>query len=251
MTNQWWQPFSEYSWPVMSFLLGGIDGFNPCAMWTLFILIGFLLSLKSSRQRWLIGSIFIFTSFAIYGAVLLVYLFGFKQIVVMLSSQIIGKLFIGVGILTTFIGGMMVLNARKKTLTCEVKSLEQRQSFIKKMEKIFEQKKLWVILPTIIGLAISVNILELLCSFAIPTAFTAILVSNDFSLWEQLTAILIYDIAYILDDLVVFTIAMMTLSLTVFSDKLIRVTNFISGLVLFLLGLILIFKSEWLALLTI
>ena len=62
-------------------------------------------------------------------------------------------------------------------------------------------------------------------------------------LWKNISGILIYDFAYILDDIIVFYLAMKTLSLKIFDTKIVQTANFIGGLILIILGAILLFDS--------
>ena len=57
---------AKYSLPVLSVMLGAIDGFNPCAMWVLMFLITLLIGMKSRARMWLLGSTFILASGAVY-----------------------------------------------------------------------------------------------------------------------------------------------------------------------------------------
>ncbi|KKQ34626.1 MAG: hypothetical protein US52_C0052G0008 [candidate division WS6 bacterium GW2011_GWA2_37_6] len=54
------------SLPVITIIMGSLDGFNPCAMWTLIFLISVLLGLKDRKRMWLLGTIFIATSALVY-----------------------------------------------------------------------------------------------------------------------------------------------------------------------------------------
>ncbi len=54
------------SLPVLSIVIGGLDGFNPCAMWILFFLISLLLGMKDKKRMWILGGAFIVTSAFVY-----------------------------------------------------------------------------------------------------------------------------------------------------------------------------------------
>ena len=244
LQQAWWAGIMDHSWPIMSFLLGLVDGFNPCAMWTLFILIGFLLSINNQRHRWLIGGVFIASSGIIYLLALLTYLFGFKAITQMLATSVMHYIFWLIGLIAILTGIINLLNYRKKKLDCEIRDTASKQRFTQKIETILASKKLWIILIGITILAFSVNAFELLCSFAIPTIFTTTLIHLDLPLWQQFVALGLYDVAYILDDLVIFTIAIKTLSLKVFSQKLIQRINLFSAILLIIVGFFLIFDSQ-------
>ena len=244
IAGSFWEPLLSWSWPVMSLLLGLIDGFNPCAMWTLMILIGFLLSVPSRAVRWGVGGVFIATSALIYAAALLAYWLGFTAVITLLASQTIGLIFRLVGAVGVATGALMIYRAREDAIACKFGSLQKQQTFRRKLNDILQQGSLWLIIPGIMALAISVNALELLCSFAIPTAFTATLVASELPVWSSLLAILIYDLGYIFDDVLVFVIAMKTLKIHHFSSVTTRWAHFLGGGFLVILGGILLWKPS-------
>ncbi len=244
-----WKKYLSYSWPVMALTLGLIDGFNPCAMWTLLILIGFLLSMESKRRRWWIGSIFVGSSAILYALALLGYLLGFTVISAWVASSVMGWIFRAVGILAVGTGLFSLHSWMKKSVDCDVRNLESKKKFKSKLEKILAQEKFILVIAGVIGLAFSVNALELLCSFAIPTAFTATIISLKLPFWEQLLAIGIYDIGYIFDDILVLFIALWTMSLKVFSPRVVQISHLVGGILLLVLGALLIFDPEFLSML--
>lgn len=236
-------------WPVMSFVLGLVDGFNPCAMWSLIVLIGFLLPMENVRRRWLIGSIFIGSSAILYWGALFAYLVGFQAIATVATGGVMTWLFRIVGVVALAAGGMAIKSGFLKKDECDIRDANDRRKFHQKMIEVMERKNMWWLLIGVVGLAFSVNAIELLCSFAIPTAFTSILVSPELNmpLWKQLTAISIYDFAYILDDVVVFVIAMKTLNIKMFAGKATVISHWIGGVILLVLGGLLIFKPDLLS----
>lgn len=239
--SEGWKKYLDYSWPIMSLVLGLLDGFNPCAMWTLFILLGFLLSMEDKRKRWLVGGVFVASSGIIYFVALLAYLFGFEGISNIVNGSIMGWVFRGVGVMALVTGIIALRNAFRKKVDCEVRDAESRKKFKDKLSEILEKEKLYIVLAGMIGLAFSVNIFELLCSFAIPTTFTGTLVSLELPFWEQIMGLLLYTFTYILDDIVVLTIALYTMNLKILSDKIVQYSHLIGGIVLILLALFLLF----------
>ncbi len=245
LENSWWAGITDAWWPLMSFVMGIVDGFNPCAMWTLFILIGFLLAMKEKSKQYWIGGIFISTSALIYLGALLTYFFGFRAITENIATSAMDWIFIIIGGIAILTGIITLINAKNKGIDCEVRDMESKMSFRNKLQNILNREKFIFVLLGVTVLAFSVNAFELLCSVAIPTIYTAAMVDLGLPLWKNLAGILIYDIAYILDDLIVFIIAMKTLSLKIFSPRLVQVSNFIGGLLLVILGVILLVDSEF------
>ena len=241
-----WEKYLSFSWPVMSLTLGFIDGFNPCAMWSLLVLIGFLLGLEKKSHRWLIGGVFVGSSAILYFLALLAYLLGFEAITAFVASSLMTWIFRAVGLFSVITGAFIFKNSFDAKLDCEVRDMKGKAAFHQKLKAILERKNLWLILIGVIGLAFSVNAVELLCSFAIPTAFTATLVAADMSWMHNLTALALYDAAYIFDDVLVLVIALWTMNLKIFSPKMVQYSHFIGGILLFVLGIFLILNPSWL-----
>jgi len=242
--NAWWAGMLNTSWPIMSFVLGLVDGFNPCAMWTLFILLGFLLTLDDKKKQWLIGGIFIGSSAFIYMAALLTYLFGFKEVTQTIATSSMQWVFVIIGVLAIITGFINLLNVKKQGIECDVRDVESKKSFSKKIQEILNREKFGMVIVGVVVLAFSVNAFELLCSFAIPTIFTTTIISLKLSTFENLTSLVIYDFAYMLDDMIVFVIAIQTLSLKIFDKKLVQITHLIGAFLLIFIGLLLLFDSE-------
>ncbi|MGE4442675.1 MAG: glutaredoxin family protein, partial [Desulfomicrobium sp.] len=55
-----------FSLPVLTVVMGFLDGFNPCAMWALIFLIGLLLGMKDRKRMWILGMAFIAASAFVY-----------------------------------------------------------------------------------------------------------------------------------------------------------------------------------------
>jgi hypothetical protein len=244
LENTWWSGILNTSWPIMSFVLGFIDGFNPCAMWTLFILLGFLLSFKDKKKQYLIGGIFIASSALIYLAALLAYYFGFKTVTQTIALSAMDWVFLVIGLISILTGLNSLFTAKNKGVECDIRDAQSKQAFQKKLKTILEREKLWLVLIGVIILAFSVNAFELLCSIAIPTIYTATIIDLKLSTWQAISGILIYDFAYILDDILVFIIAIKTLSLKVFNKKLVQISNLVGAILLIILGLFLLIDSE-------
>ena len=114
------------------------------------------------------------------------------------------------------------------------------------MKLIVQQNSLWLALGGIIVLAFAVNLVELICSAGLPAVYTQVLALNDLATWQYYAYILLYVFFFMLDDLLIFFIAMITLKMTGITTKYSKVSRLIGGLAMLAIGLLLIFKPEWL-----
>ena len=103
-------------------------------------------------------------------------------------------------------------------------------------------------LPTrfigIILLAVAVNLIELVCSAGLPAIYTQILSLATLDRWQYYLYLLLYILIFMLDDLIVFFIAMITLKAVGIENKYVRFSRLIGGILITIIGLLLLFKPE-------
>ena len=229
------------SLPIISILIGTLDGFNPCAMWILLFLITMLLNLKDKKRMWLLGITFLVTSAIIY----LLFMISWLNLAKYIGSIFYVRCFIA---LIALIGGFINLKNYFNTKNdgCHVVKKEKRKKILTKIKKFTSEKSLILSLLGIITLAVSVNFIELVCSAGLPVIFTQILAMNSLSNIEYFIYIFLYILFFLIDDIIVFIIAMKTLTVTGISTKYGKYSHLIGGVLMILIGILLIFKPEWL-----
>lgn len=229
------------SLPLFTVIVAALDGFNPCAMWTLVFLIGLLLGMKDKKRMWILGTAFIMASAAVY------FLF--------LSAWLNLLLFIGFILWVRLAIGLVALGGGGYYLKefflnphggCKVTGGEKRQKVFARMKEITQNSHFLLALGGIILLAVAVNLVELICSAGLPAVYTQVLTLSHLPTWQYYLYLLLYIFIFMLDDLFIFFSAMITLQMTGLSDKYARLSHLIGGTLMFLIGLLLIFKPEWL-----
>lgn len=224
-------------------LIGLIDGFNPCAMWVLLFLISMLLGMKNRRRMWIIGITFLLASAGIYMAIMLSWI----NIVVNISASIIFRNIIAV---IALIGAIININSFRKELKkdsgCQVVDSKKRKKIFSKIKKFTTEKSLFLALGGVILLAISVNVVELACSAGLPLVFTEILTINKITGISSFYYTFIYIFFFLLDDLIIFIVAMLTSKIAAISTKYNKYSHLIGGILMLLIGVLLIVKPEWL-----
>ena len=99
-----------------------------------------------------------------------------------------------------------------------------------------------------IVLAGAVNMIELLCSAGLPAVYTKVLSMSDLPTWQYYLYLVFYIIIFMLDDMVVFIGAMITMEAFGIKNKYAKYSHLVGGIIVFLIGLALIFKPELLSL---
>lgn len=231
----------NFSLPILTIIFGALDGFNPCAMWVLVLLISLLLGMKNRKKMWILGSTFIITSALVY----FLFMTAWLNLILFLGFVFWVRIIIG---LIALAGGIYFFKEFliNKTGGCDITGIEKKQKIFEKMKSIIHQTSFWLALGGIILLAFGVNLVELLCSAGLPTVYTQILTLNDLAKWQYYFYILFYIFIFMLDDLLVFFIAMITLKTTGFTSKYTRFSHLIGAILMLIIGLLLIFKYQWL-----
>ncbi|MAF20189.1 MAG: hypothetical protein CMI55_00740 [Parcubacteria group bacterium] len=235
---------SKLSLPVLTIVLAVLDGFNPCAMWILLFLIALLINLRSRKRIWLIAGTFILVSGLVYYLLLAAWLNLFLAISYVTITRIV------IGLAALFFGIWQIKRFTAfKPGVCEV---AKDGSIIKTRlkdhtERIVNNPVLIFSILGVIVLALGVNLIEFFCSAGLPAIYTRVLSLSNLSSSAYYLYLLLYTIIFMLDDMIVFAIAMITLSRVGFTDRYAKWSMLIGGLLIIILGLLLIFKPDFLA----
>ncbi len=112
----------------------------------------------------------------------------------------------------------------------------KKPKIYKQMRKVVKISSIPSLIAATIILAISVNNVELLCSFNLPLIYTSIILSYDLSFIEYYTFILFYNIVYVIPLILIVSGLIITLGRWKLSEFQGRVLKLFSGLMLFFLG---------------
>ncbi len=232
----------KVSLPILAVLLGFVDGFNPCAMWILIFLITMLFNMKDRKKMWILGLTFILTS----GIVYLMFMLAWLNLATFISKIAFIRLLIAVialvvGLINVY---KYIDSLKKKDEGCDVVDKKDRKKIMEKIISITHEKKFIIALLGIMVLAASVNIIELMCSIGIPLLFTQILAMNNLNTFSYMIYMFIYIFFFLIDDIVIFVISMVTLKVTGLSTKYTKYSHLVGGIIMLIIGLLLIIKPE-------
>ncbi|MCK5020675.1 MAG: hypothetical protein KAS32_26885 [Candidatus Peribacteraceae bacterium] len=227
------------SLPTLSILLGFLDGFNPCAMWVLITLLTLLINTHDKKKIWVVGGTFLFFS----GAVYYLFIAAWLNVFLLIGfNTIVQKI---IGLVAVLGGGFYLYEAfGKNPNECKVTNAKQRQKTMVRMRKVLDIAQWPVMIFGVSILAVSVNMIELVCTAGLPAIFTQILAFNDVSTIARYGYIGLFILLYMIDDIVIFAIAVYTLQATGMTTKYQRFTLIFGGLLMYGLGMLLIFAPE-------
>lgn len=229
---------------VAAVVIGIVDGFNPCALWVLVFLITMLLQTNNKKRMWLLGTLFIVVSAFVY--------FLFMEAWLQVAFQVVsvGVLRTAIGVLAASFGVYQLVKAirayRDDAVGCDVTGDDTRRSIMQKTKQIVLESAWLPAVFGIIALAFTVNLIELACSLGLPLLYTQILAFHDLPSYAYHGYIILYVFFFMLDDLIIFTLAMVTMEVTGISNRYTKATKLIGATIMVAVGLILVFFPEWL-----
>lgn len=225
---------------LIAIILGFIDGFNPCAMWILLLLINMCISIKDKKKMLIVCLTFIITSGIIYFLSMLGIGFILDLTTISYIRNIIAILAIILGIYNLY----TYLKTRKQT-GCHVVKKEKRKTIITKINNILNNKNTLLMFGGTIILATSVSLVEMACSLGFPTIFLELLSINNIHSFLKVAYLLIYILFYLIDDIIVLFLSIKAFETKGISTKYNKYVHLIGGLIMILMGVLLIFKPEW------
>ena len=232
----------DYSLPVLTILIAGMDAFNPCAFFVLLFLLSMMVHSSSRGRMVLIGGIFVFFSGAMYFLFMAAWL----------------NLFVYIGelrLITLIAGSLAVLIALinikdyfwfKKGISLSI-SNEKKPALFDRVRHLLRLESLFTAAVATVFLAIVANSYELLCTAGFPMIYTRILTLSSMSTTSYYFYLLLYNLVYILPLLVI--VVLFTIKLG--SRKLTRhegvVLKLLSGVMMLQLGALLIIAPQLLS----
>ncbi len=233
---------SGWSLPLITIILGSIDGFNICSIGALILILSIVFVFNSKKKIFFFGGLFIITTVIIYG--LLVFVWG-RLFEVLIGHLEILRIIVGLAALG---GGIYFFKEFwrffKYGPTCQTSESKIAKKATEKVKKVFEKEGqgLIVLAGAVVTFAAVITIVELPCSIGIPLAFSGILVESGVSLTGQIGYILLFLFFYMLIEIIIFTGAVLTKSIWIADSKVITWITFFGSLVLFYLAFYYLFS---------
>lgn len=222
--------------PAFTVAMGLLDGFNPCSMWVLLLMISLLAPLNDRRRMFAIAGTFVLIQGIAYFLFMTAWLNLFLFIGLSRASQLaIAAIAIGAGLIN-----LKDFFAFGRGISLSIPE-KAKPGIYSRMRAILYAESLPAAIVGAIILAWLVQIVEFLCTSGFPALFTRILTLRELEAASYYGYLLVYILAYMLDDLVILTIGVVMLSRHRLQEREGRWLKLISGLVMVGLGIYLIF----------
>ena len=221
--------------PLFTIVIGLLDGFNPCSMWVLILMISMLATLGDRLKMLAIAGTFVAIEGIAYFAFMAAWLNLFLFVGLSRASEI------AIALLAIVAGAINLKDffAWGRGITLSIPA-SAKPGIYARLRAILHAERLGPALVGTVLLAVLVQIVELLCTSGFPALYTRILTQRQLDTAAYYGYLLLYNLMYMLDDIVVLAIGIVTLNRRRLQEKEGRALKLVAGLVMLGLGVYLL-----------
>lgn len=217
-------------------LIAFVDGFNPCSLWVLTVLIAMILRTGSRRRLALIGGSYLATAAVVYG-LFLVGLFSAFAVVdyawwIRVSVAVFALAFAAVNIKD------YVWFGRGVSLTIPDRFKPQIARSARSVA--LEERALPVVVGMTVVLAAGVSLLELPCTVGFPVVWTNLLAESDVGTSEYAFLLTVYLLIFLLDEIAILVAALAAMRIGRLEERHGRVLKLGGGMLMAVLAVVML-----------
>lgn len=223
---------------LTAMLIAFVDGFNPCNIFVLGMLLLILLQEGQSRKKLLIiGMTFVAVVYVIY----FTFMAAWLNIINLLGA--IQPMRIAIAVIAIIAG---IINFKERfayrkgvTLMISDKYLGKLREKIKRLGKKARTAKTGALMASAALLAIFASLIELPCTAGFPLIFTGILSAQTAGV-SYYAYLALYNLVYVIPLLVIVSLFAFGLSKATITKERMATIKYIAGLIMVLLGILLL-----------
>jgi glutaredoxin len=227
---------SRNSLVVSTLLIAFIDGFNPCSLWVLSMLLALTLHTGSRKKVLIIGVIFLTVTAFVY-ALFIAGLFTFLTIIsfvwwIRALVALVALFFAAVNIKDYF--------WYKEGLSFTIAD-DKKPGIYQRIRRIMDAShSFWSLAGATVVMAAGVSLVEFSCTAGLPVVWTNLLTSQNVTAGTFLGLLLVYMVVYQVDELVIFGAAVYSLKASRIEEKQGRILKLIGGILMLALSLVML-----------
>jgi glutaredoxin len=225
----------EVGLPLFTLAMGLLDGFNPCSMWVLLLVISLLAPMNNRLRMLAIAGTFV----AVEGIAYFMFMAAWLNLFLLIGLSRLSEIAIAV---IALVAGLLNLKDFWRFGWGVSLSIPNaaKPAIYERIRNILQAKNMTAAIIGAVILAVLVQIVEFMCTSGFPALYTRILTLKQLDTVSYYGYLLLYNVAYMLDDLIILSIGVITLSQHRLQEKEGRWLKFISGLTMVGLGIYLL-----------
>jgi thiol-disulfide isomerase/thioredoxin len=225
---------------LSTLLISFVDGFNPCSLWVLSILLGITLHTGSRKKILFIGSIFITVTAGVYA------LFIAGLFTVFTFVNFIGWIQIIVALLALFFAGVNIKDYfwYKEGVSFTIDD-SKKPGIYKSIRRVMEAgDSMWGLAGATVIMSAGVSLVEFSCTAGFPVLWSTLIAEQNVPVLTFVLLLLLYLFIYQIDEIGIFLAAVFTLKANKMEEKEGRVLKLIGGMLMLTLAVVMLVSPE-------
>jgi cytochrome c biogenesis protein CcdA/thiol-disulfide isomerase/thioredoxin len=225
---------------ISTALIAFVDGFNPCSVWVLTMLLALTLHTGSRKKVFIVGLVFLTVTALVYA----LFIAGLFTMFTILPFT--GWIQVIVALVALFFALVNIKDYfwYKEGISFTIAD-EQKPGIYRRMRHVMNAGDS---LPALIGatvvMAAGVSLVEFSCTAGFPVLWTNLLASQEVTATGFLLLLLLYMAIYQLDEIVIFGAAVFSLRATRLEEKQGRILKLVSGMLMLSLAMVMLINPN-------
>ncbi len=221
---------------ISTLLIAAVDGFNPCSLWVLSILLSLTVHTGSRKKVLIIGLIFLTVTSFIY----ILFIAGIFTALSVVSF--LGWIQAAVALISLFFAAVNIKDYfwYKEGLSFTIAD-EKKPGIYRNMRRVMNATdSFWAMAGATIALGAGVSLVEFACTSGFPVIWTNLLAAQKVEPVVFVLLLALYMIIYQIDELGIFLVAVFTLKSNKMEEKHGRILKLIGGTLMFTLAAVML-----------
>ncbi len=221
---------------ISTLLISFVDGFNPCSLWVLSMLMALTIHTGSRKKILLIGLIFLTVTALVYA----LFIAGLFSVLSIISF---------IGWVQVVVAGMALIFAivnikdyfwYKEGVSFTI-SDENKGGIARNIRKVIASSdSMWGLVGSTVIMSAGVSLVEFSCTAGFPVIWTNLLSAQGVSALTFVLLLLLYMFIYQIDELAIFLSVVLTLKTSRIEEKQGRILKLIGGMLMLTLAVVML-----------
>lgn len=221
-------------------IIAFVDGFNPCSVWVLTMLLAIVVYTRSRTKTLLVGLTFLLVTATIYGA----FVAGAFNILAFI--QIIPWVIYVVAAIAFFFGLVNVKDYFffQQGLSLTISDKHKPGIFKQMRDVIAGDRSIFAMIGATVVMAAGIAIVELPCTAGFPLVWSGLVAAHQPGMMGFLLLLALYIFIYLCIELAIFFTAVVTLKTKKFEETHGRILKLIGGAIMLALAVVLVVDKD-------
>lgn len=226
---------------LSTMLIAFVDGFNPCSLWALSVLLALTLHTGSRKKVLLVGIVFLTVTSLVY----MLFITGLFTMFTVVSF--VGWIQVVVALVALFFAAVNIKDYfwYKKGISFTIAD-EKKPGIYKGLRRILDAgDSTWAMIGATIVLSAGVSLVEFSCTAGFPVLWTNLLITQQAAALTFVLLLLLYMLIYQIDELGIFLFAVFTLKAGKLEEKHGRILKLVGGMLMLTLAVVMLVNPAW------